>query len=602
MNSPHQREQLPALLCDALDAAERERVESHLAQCAQCARELRALQQTQNTLANLPVALTPGNLRSNVREALRAEKLQSPSQTSTSNSRTLTVLKSEDLSPRKADENKDWRDKDARKPRPNLALPFALPASSARRLAWGGAAVLSAIGLMLLARPSFQNGAYAPAPQSEAELAARSGVNSAANTTDAGQMDKAASRNAETAKSQPSRPGASKANAVKGQATQSQAAQAAPNAGRLPTFPPLPAPNARALESDGTPQVPAIPSAAPPSAPSRRSAPPVVTAIKPLPRIKIAPAPPTEIAPAKAVPSTKIAPKTNVPPVAKPSPMTLRAQSKASDDSAPQTASAPPLTLAAPLARARAAAPNAAAPNAAAPNAAAPSAAAPSAAAPSAAAPSAAAPSAAAPSAPANASNAGNAGNAPLQTPKSRLYAGRFGGANGEGATNSANNGDAPALPRSSAGERKNRSDTPRIRLAPGGAVSSAGASLGAAQQNSAGWTGGNVSATLTRLGAAKADVNGRARALPGASGAPLTLTFGVSLAIGNARLILLLPGGERRVWSGSLNALPVQIALPAATIEGASWKSGQKIRARLEQIGGDGNPMGSSTFELTLP
>ena len=562
MNSPHQREQLPALLCDALDAAERERVESHLAQCAQCARELRVLQQTQNTLANLPVALTPGNLRSNVREALRAEKLQSPSQTSTSNSRTLTVLKSEDLSPRKADENKDWRDKDARKPRPNLALPFALPASSTRRLAWGAAAVLSAIGLMLLARPSFQNGAYAPAPQSEAELAARSGVNSAANTTDAGQMDKAASRNAETAKSQPSRPGApkanaSKANAVKGQATQSQAAQAAqaaPNAGRLPTFPPLPAPNARALESDGTPQVPTISSAAPP----------VVTAIKPLPRIKIAPAPPTEIAPAKAVPSTEIAPKTNVPPVAKPSPMTLRAQSKASDDSAPPTASAPPSTLAAPLGRARAAAPSAAAPNAAA--------------------------------------NAGNAGNEPLQTPKNRLYAGRFGGANGDGATNSANNGDAPALPRSSAGERKNRSDTPRIRLAPGGAVSSAGANLGAAQQSSAGWTGGSVSATLTRLGAAKADVNGRARALPGTQGAPLTLTFGVSLAIGNARLILLLPGGERRVWSGSLNALPVQIALPAATIEGANLKSGQKIRARLEQIGGDGNPMGSSTFELTLP
>ena len=142
MNSPHQREQLPDLLSDALEPAERARVESHLAECEQCARELRALQQIQQTLAALPAATPPASLRGNVRAALR----ENPQQT-----RALPGL---------------WANRAG-----NKALPFALPA---RQLAWGGAVALGAVGLMLLARPSLHNDALTQsAPVSETQLADR---------------------------------------------------------------------------------------------------------------------------------------------------------------------------------------------------------------------------------------------------------------------------------------------------------------------------------------------------------------------------------------------------------------------------------------------
>ena len=149
MNSPHQREQLPDLLSDALTSSERARVESHLATCEQCARELRALQQMQQTLAALTPATPPERVRANVRAALRQNQKQA------------WALPS--LWPKRA----------------GKTLPFALPA---RQLAWGGAVALSAAGLMLLARPSLHNDTFSQsAPVSETQMAERATSSGSAN-------------------------------------------------------------------------------------------------------------------------------------------------------------------------------------------------------------------------------------------------------------------------------------------------------------------------------------------------------------------------------------------------------------------------------------
>ncbi len=178
MNSPHQREQLPDLLSDALDATERARVESHLAQCAQCARELRALELMQQTLVTLPSVAPPGRVRANVRAALRANKKQvwtlpaflAARQRAKKVNQQSAALTSSSKPPQRIGSPK--------------ALPFALPA---RQLAWGGAVAVGAIGLMLLARPALQNGSLSQtAPVGEAELAAR-----AATEQNSAQMDDA---------------------------------------------------------------------------------------------------------------------------------------------------------------------------------------------------------------------------------------------------------------------------------------------------------------------------------------------------------------------------------------------------------------------------
>ena len=220
MNSPHQREQLPDLLSDALDATQRARVESHLRECAQCARELRELEQMQAAVAALPAAPVPISVRANVRAQLRE------------------------------------------KPRHTFALPFAFPLKTSQ-LAWGGA-VVGAVGLMLLGRPSLQNDAYSPAaPVSETEMAA------SAARPDSALQDKATAAKAPQPR------------ASAGAVTSKKAASAKPAPGvdvngKAPTamepLPPLPAPPASVkprLDSPGGAQ----PSFAFPQAPAPLSPP-----------------------------------------------------------------------------------------------------------------------------------------------------------------------------------------------------------------------------------------------------------------------------------------------------------------------------------------
>ena len=157
MNSPHQREQLPNLLSDALEPAERARVESHLEQCAQCQNELRALQGMQAALASLPMQPAPENLRANVLGALRENKQRS---------RVLPIVNAIGLARADKRQRSDARQNGKA---PFLPLPFALPT---RALAWGGAVALGALGLMLLGRPSLQNADMAPqSAKSEADFA-----------------------------------------------------------------------------------------------------------------------------------------------------------------------------------------------------------------------------------------------------------------------------------------------------------------------------------------------------------------------------------------------------------------------------------------------
>ena len=104
-------------------------------------------------------------------------------------------------------------------------------------------------------------------------------------------------------------------------------------------------------------------------------------------------------------------------------------------------------------------------------------------------------------------------------------------------------------------------------------------------------WPGGAVEASINAASPAMSRA-GMMKTAP-------VLTLRVALAIGNARLLLLLPNGETQVWRGSLNAAPVEIPLGKVA---SQVVSGQKIRARLEQIDDEGNPKSSTTFTVLWP
>lgn len=114
--------------------------------------------------------------------------------------------------------------------------------------------------------------------------------------------------------------------------------------------------------------------------------------------------------------------------------------------------------------------------------------------------------------------------------------------------------------------------------------------------KSSPAWMGGEVTATITRA----QSFAGRTRVAPQPN-API-LTLAVSKPIGDARLFVRLPEGEVQIWTGVVNETPVKINLDAPALTGANLRGGQKIRARLEQIDGEGNPKGSTLFDLLWP
>ena len=490
MNSPHQREQLPDLLSDALGPAERARVESHLAGCDQCARELRALQRMQQTMAALPSATPPANLRANVRAALREDKKQRWALASLMGNRAKSGASS-----------------GARR-----ALPFALPT---RQLAWGGAVAVGAVGLMLLARPSLQDSPTSQmAPASEAEFAERAAAGAApAPDTNAAPTNAA------------KKPGAN-----------------APSAKDLGNA----KPNASATATDGASGLPDSVTSLPPLAPF------------PTPRARIEQRATAAPRPASKTPSFEPAPKIAPAPSGK---------TDASQSQKKPVAPAPMGQIDAGKSQKR-------------------------------------------PNAPASTTQAAppTKPNSPTQAPLGRAAASGQAPAlrdsiqgetslsqaptNSEtedapsSADLSAESAGAPdAAPADARTRAHSRSDGGAAFAAPPMMNRPALAPAPVAPQKSLtsnNWAGGAVEFQLKRAG----------------NQAPV-LTLGVELAIGNARLVLLLPQGETVVWRGSMNAAPVEIKLP--TLAGKA-RSGQKIRARLEQIDGEGNPKGSTTFDLLWP
>ncbi len=447
MNSPHQREQLPDLLCDALSPTQRARVESHLAGCEQCARELRALQAMQQSLAALPAATPPARVRANVRAALHQN--QKPRWT--------------------------W-------------LPLGAQRAGARQVAWGGAVALSAIGLMLLARPSLQNDSLnQSAPVSETEIAANASKNAAPDSTGAAK-----------------KPGAKKSSKVAGNAK--------PNPSVLPEK----RANGRPDSSASLPPLPPPPSAS--SIPPRTRIKQPET-LAPVPQTKT---PSSELFPEIAPKPTRVTPTRPGAPAAKTQAAT-KTQSPALSQSklpthkpagrvvAPQQVPASP-----------------------------------------------------------NAENQDAAFSA--QAPET---------SGNQSAISGAGTGNAPLADRENARARE-RDDNASAAFAPPrlGRIAPAPAMQRQALDSSD-WAGGAVGAQLKRVG--KTPV----------------LTLSVAIAIGNARLFLLLPNGESQVWRGSMNAAPVEIKLPELA---GQVRSGQKIRARLEQIDSEGNPKSSTLFDLLWP
>ena len=491
MNSPHQREQLPDLLSDALTDDERARVESHLRECAQCARELRQLEQMQAAVAALPVAPVPVRVRANVRAQLR------------------------------------------QKPQRSFALPFALPLKTSQ-IAWGGAAVVGAVGLMLLGRPSLQNDSYSrSAPVSETEMAAGAAKSgSAPSAALAPQTDATDGALPPNVAPKPATPKAD----LNGTAPEPMAPLPAPPRPAKPRSDAL-ANDAPASDAPGG----AMPSFAFPSAPApltppeidksnSRSVAPRALEPKPKPKEKNNRNSEATDAPAKPAPrATKMGPQEpNAPKISE----QLTPSSSAADSASLQSSvgrstapDVPPMgALPAPMA-------------------------------------------------------SNNAGKSALsQQPgaaRPNMTLGR--------------NAPAPA-------------DSAR-KAAGGDAVADFAAPAALAK-----WPGGAVKATLgsraqTRRGdeAESPGTMGRFRLVPPPK-FPLVLNFSVANPIGKARLILLTPNGEQTIWRGELNAQTAQVELSQATIEKASGKSGQTLRARLEQIGGDDNPISSSTFELPMP
>ena len=564
MNSPHQREQLPDLLSDALDATERARVESHLRECAQCARELRALQSMQSALATLPVAPAPDELRGNVRAAIRANKKQNwalPTLASLQKRAQKSLAPSSDWRQVKGSESSRSAPTqpfalplgDARsQQRKALALPFALPTGNARRLAWGGAAMLSAVGLMLLARPSIQDDRYSgSAPVSEAELADRAdnapiGI-APPSSHDVENTTKRASTatNALTPNAGTPNAGTPNVTVAPGAKTASGTAQSEDSSSFV-----LPAPGTSA-------QLPPLP---PPPKAQKRSVQPENMA--PIPRLET---PSFDLLP----PPPKTPPRTSGgesrPVAPNPIPSTQKKPPASKPQSAPSKPAAPKMPAAPDKASSR---------------------------------PGVVAPSLVAPISPPSA----DASNRPLRDNSSDN-----GAPNDEERSDKENSfvsGPSGPMSDSAAPVGRQRvapvpAPLPQARAfeAPPASQSE---SAKTSAQNSDGWTGGKIDAALTRGG-------GRALARPNATAeasksGPLTLTFGVNKAIGNARLLLKAPTGEVQVWRGSLNALPVQIELSSQIVAKAKLRSGQTIRARLEQIDSYGNPKSSSTFDLLVP
>ncbi len=490
MNSPHQREQLPDLLSDALDANERARVESHLRECTQCSRELHQLEQMQAAVAALPAAPVPVSVRANVRAQLRE------------------------------------------KPRRTFAMPFAFPLKTSQ-LAWGGAAVVGAVGLMLLGRPSLQNDVYSQsAPVSETELAAG-----------AAQSDGAPQDNATAAKA--SQPSASAGAILPKKLVPAKPAPGVDVNGKAPKamapLSQLPAPPRSTKPQSDAPGG-AMPSFKFPAAPAPLSSPkidksksrPVApSASESEPKSKVGPAKPDNGATKNATPAQTAPEKAG-----KVAPKSLNDNSaqenSASRSAGPAAPTIPPIA---------------------------------------------------------------NAMAAPITQSE--------GGANG--AASSAGSGAVPQTPRAvKPNMALGRIAPPSAQKTRAGAVASADAAT-AAPAASASWPGGKVNATLAPRAQTKRGDNERSNAAGNLSFAPppkfpLVLTIGVAQPIGKARLILLMPGGEQTIWRGELNALPAQVELSQATIEKASGKSGQTLRARLEQISGDDNLISSSTFELLVP
>ena len=479
MNSPHQREQLPDLLSDALSETERARVESHLSSCEQCARELRALQLMQKSVASLPAQSPPESIRRGVRAALR----ENPKQAWTFAS----------LLPQA-------RAKNSR---------FFVPT---RQLAWGGAVAVAAVGLMLLARPSLQNNPYSStAPVSEGELATR------AETGQAGSGAANSNSPAPTADTELEAPQSPTKSPVPPKLGPSISQQAAPPAPE----PRIPAPVAPPTNDSAPENFAPIPNAAPPqtkSAPRPTARPQEPRGDKKTSR----PSAPTTTKPKLSTPTPSPSGPTTQPSNQKP-----KSTENAADNSAPNKVTQPAPKVDAP------------------------------------------APPVAPVTKP-DASEAESDDNSHSFAPPSSI---------GPNATADANND--------------------RARIAPPAPMARAQEAPSIAQNGPASnWTGGAVSARIDRI-PARPSV-GRLGIVPPAN-API-LTLGVSKAIGNARLVLLLPNGETQIWRGSMNAEPIRIKLDNPALEKANLRVGQKINARLEQIDGEGNPKGSTLFDLLWP
>ena len=491
------------LLCDALSPNERAAVEAHLEQCPNCARELRALRLTRETLASLPASPTPDRVRANVRAAL--------------------------LHP----------------PRRRFAwplvwpLPFALGAPT-RQLAWGGALAVSAIGLMLLARP-LQHSSSSNTPASESAP-----LQSAGKTVGAS---------------------AQKPVAVSSAPAKSTPAKTAPVANGS---------NSNALFSDGhakwvrpkgtakLPQPAKIEGVAPQRAP--RVAPPGAvaapsdafsngTASTAKTRNKIGPA--TEKSSAAKSPPAQ-------PSAVEPARATARARPKLAAPAPKTNVLKPPLT---------------------------------------------------APASP----------SAPAAVPSGAASLAKSSGPTSAGLAGSS--GEPPARV---AGNQKQSAAPSAIARADGAFQ------MRLAQT----WTGGAVTATLTRgalagdgvarLGVGEPNSRGTSENAPAAApasaaplkgppppapvtamrggasvavvDAPVTLTLRAVRSVGAARLLLLAPDRETEIWRGTLGTAPVEIPLQNPVLQQLSPKSGQKIRARLEQINGQGESAQSLPLELTWP
>lgn len=483
MNSPHQREQLPDLLSDALSDTERVRVESHLAQCAQCTRELRALQLMQQSLVALPAATPPNRVRANVHAALRENNKQVWTFSS--------FLANRARSRKSQETDANLRPIQSRE-RNGVRRPFTLPT---RPLAWGGAVAVATVGLMLLARPSLQNDPLsATAPVSETELASRADQSSqAADMGSDAPKESAISPAPKSAK-----PKNNQKSPPKAKNSQSPAI-APPRAIQPEELAPVAALEMPAIET--APQPALKPQT--PRANKKLSRP--ITPVKKAPKLPVQPAPDTQ---------------------------PLEQAKKNSKDSAPATKQAPILSHT----------------------------------------------------------------NPPLTQPASSGASLADNGGQGSSRLRTAPSANAPGVDNARNDQQKDSSSERAPLPSANGAFEAAPMARQSLAKASPVWMGGEVTATINRVQA----FAGRAKLAPEPE-API-LTLSVSKAIGNARLFLRLPNGEVQVWVGSINATPVKIRLDNAALGEANLRSGQKISARLEQIDGEGNPKGSTLFDLLWP